>query len=71
MAAQNIFQHGHCWQVGNGQTIDIWHDKWLTTPSTFRLISRPQGVPDRAKVLVLIDPHTRSWQTNIIHQLML
>ena len=68
MATQNIVQHGHRWQVGNRQTIDIWHNKWLTTPSTFRLISRPQAVPDGAKVLVLIDPHTRSWQTNTIHQ---
>lgn len=68
MAAQNIVRHGHRWQVGNGQTIDIWHDKWLTTPFTFRFISWPQGVPDGAKVLVLIDLYTRSWQTNMIHQ---
>ena len=27
------------WQVGNGQNIKIWGDKWLPNSSTFKVIS--------------------------------
>ena len=29
LAAQSIVRQGHWWQVGNGQNLDIWNDKWL------------------------------------------
>ena len=30
------------WRVGNGNLIHIWEDKWLLTPSTYKVIS-PQS----------------------------
>ena len=56
--AQDVVKHGHRWQVGNDQSIDIWNDKWLHQPSTFRLMSKPATIPTDAKVALLIDPHT-------------
>ena len=29
LAAQSIVRQGHWWQVGNGQNLGIWNDKWL------------------------------------------
>ena len=66
MAAQPIIQRGHHWQVGNGHSLQIWRDKWLTQPSTFTLTSRPLTVPYDAKVSMLIDPHDRAWRTGPI-----
>ena len=45
MASQPIIQTGHCWQVGNGHSLQIWRDKWLIQPSTFSLTSRSPTVP--------------------------
>lgn len=44
MAAQNIVRKGVRWQVGNGRSIQIWHDKWLPTPSTYMVISPPSMI---------------------------
>ena len=63
-----MVKHGHRWQVGNGQSIDIWNNKWLHQPSTFRLTSKPATIPTDAKVALLIDPHTRTWSSDIIYQ---
>ena len=68
IAAQPIIQRGHHWQVGNGHSLQIWRDKWLTQPSTFTLTSRPLTVPYDAKVSILINPHTRAWRTNMVSQ---
>lgn len=53
--------------MGNGQSIDIWSNKWLCQPSTFKLTSRPATIPTNARVALLIDPHTRAWSSDIIH----
>ena len=29
------------WRVGNGEKILIWEDKWLPTPTTYKVISPP------------------------------
>ena len=41
MAAQSIVSNGVHWQVGNGRSIRIWQDRWLPTPSTYKVISHP------------------------------
>ena len=42
MAAQHIVRSGARWQVGNGQKIRVWSNKWLPIPSTFKVISPPK-----------------------------
>ena len=68
MVAQPIIQRGHCWQVGNSLSLQIWRDKWLTQPSAFNLTSKPLFVSYDAKVSMLIDPYTRAWRTDIVSQ---
>ena len=45
LAAQDVVEHCHQWIVGNRQLIDIWNDKWLHQPCTFKLTSRPVAIP--------------------------
>ena len=33
-----VIKSGTRWRVGNGRLIHIWEDKWLPTPSTFKVI---------------------------------
>ena len=41
MAGQSIVKKGIRWQVGNGDNIRIWMDKWIPTPSTYKVVSPP------------------------------
>lgn len=54
--------------MGNGRSIRVWQDKWVPQPSTFKLISSPDGVPTDAKVRSLIDPLTGTWHMDMIKQ---
>lgn len=42
--------------MGNGESLRVWHDKWLPTPSTFKITSPPVGSPLDVRVSTLIDP---------------
>lgn len=69
-AQQNIFngleviRKGTHWRVGNGRLIHIWDDKWLPTPTTYKVISHPRMLDDYPMVSTLIDPNTRRWKAD-------
>ena len=37
MAAQHLVKRGLRWQVGDGCSIRVWQDQWLTTRSTYKM----------------------------------
>ncbi|KAF3966654.1 hypothetical protein CMV_009261 [Castanea mollissima] len=39
MAAQNLVKRGLRWQVGDGYSIQVWQDQWLTTHSTHKVVA--------------------------------
>lgn len=39
MAARGVIKNGARWRVGDGEKINIWSDRWLPTPSYFKLQS--------------------------------
>ena len=63
LAAQPIFKHGMRWQVGNGENIYIWKDKWIPNPSTYQIISPRTLLPEDATVNVLIDADHGTWRS--------
>ena len=46
-------------RVGNGRRIHIWEDKWLPTPTTYKVTSLPTDFEDFPMVASLIDPNTK------------
>lgn len=52
---QSLIRDGAKWQVGNGQHINIWKDKWTNNPTTFRMSSPQRILPMETKVSALID----------------
>ena len=61
-----VIKNGSRWRVGNGKLIHIWNDRWLPTPSTYKVISPPNGNPEFPMVLALIDPITKWWNVNLV-----
>ena len=64
-------KRGTRWQVGNGERILIWDDKWLPTPTTYKVISPPRLFDDYPRVSALIDKDTRRWKDDVVRSLFL
>ena len=38
-----VIKRGTRWRVGNGNLIHIWEDKWMPTPTTYKVIPLPRS----------------------------
>nr|XP_023876772.1 uncharacterized protein LOC111989214 [Quercus suber] len=63
MAAKEIVEMGSRWLIGNGEHVDIWKDRWIPTPDSFKLVS-PKVHLDSDKVAYLLDTITGSWDVD-------
>ena len=61
MAAQSIVRRGMRWQIGNGNKIRLWHDKWIPRPCTYKVISKEKPNSTNALVYELINKGTGEW----------
>ena len=71
MSAQKLVREGIRWRVGNGRDISVWGDKWLPSPSTFKVVSPRQFLHQDTKVSELIDMAMASWKFDILDALFL
>ena len=61
MAAQSIVQRGMRWQVGNGNKVRVWRDKWIPRPCTYKVITKEKPNSMNALVCELINKATSEW----------
>jgi hypothetical protein len=54
--------------VGDGQSINIWGDKWLPQPAPYSIQSPVNILDGSAKVSELLDRDTNWWKTDLIHE---
>ena len=59
------------WRVGNGRLIHIWDDKWLSTPTTYKVVSPPQNFDNFPMVSTPIDCDSRRWKVDLLKSLFL
>ena len=71
LAAQQILEKGIRWQVGNGKKIKIWQDRWLPTPSSYKVISPPPLPLDVSWVGDLIDHDLGVWKFDLLKRLFM
>lgn len=64
--AREVLDKGLFWRVGNGKSIRIWGDKWLSIPSSYQIQSHVVGLDPEAKVSSLIDQATGGWNVPLI-----
>ena len=64
LAAQEVVKKGIRWQVGNGNRIGIWRDKWLPTPSIHKVVSPPSVLPLDVTMDVLIE--AGEWKKELV-----
>ncbi|KAL0011083.1 hypothetical protein SO802_006191 [Lithocarpus litseifolius] len=71
MSSQEIVNRSLRWQVGNGKRIRIWEDKWIPTPSTFRINSPSNHLPREALVSSLINNRSATWKSKVVKHVFL
>ncbi|XP_023920514.2 uncharacterized mitochondrial protein AtMg00310-like [Quercus suber] len=66
MATMPILKQGSCWRVGNGASINVMHDKWITNYPTCKVLHPPDEQEWEWRVSDLIDPNGRCWDRELI-----
>ncbi|XP_062175976.1 uncharacterized protein LOC133881026 [Alnus glutinosa] len=64
--ARRIVEDGLLWRIGDGETVRIWKDKWLSTPLTSPTPSSHHRLDANAKVSNLIDRTSGWWNIQLL-----
>ena len=59
------------WRVGNGKQIHIWEDRWLLTPTTYRVTLPQLDFGIYPMVSSLIDEDTKWWRLDLVRSIFL
>lgn len=57
--------------MGNGQRIHIWQDKWIPSPTTFKVSFSVNLLPSDAEVNLLINPEKGECEAGLVQQIFL
>ncbi|KAK9986188.1 hypothetical protein SO802_031139 [Lithocarpus litseifolius] len=68
LTAQALVRKGLRWQVGNGENIRIWRDKWLPTPKTYKVVTPEKSNTRLTMVCDLIDNESKEWKVDVVRQ---
>jgi hypothetical protein len=55
----DVLKEGLIWRVGNRHSVQIWKDRWVPNPSTFKIFSPPTLLDPDAKVCDLVDTNSK------------
>ena len=70
LKGRDVLLKGARWRVGCGEDISIWNDAWLPSQEHPQiLLDIVPGFED-GRVSELINPITRTWDTNLVHGLL-
>ena len=59
---------GTRWRIDDGKSIDIYRDNWLLGKGSARVVSPHVLALEGAQVVALINPNSRTWNINLLHQ---
>ena len=64
MAAREVLERGSKWSIGNGEQVRIWKDRWIPSPSSFKVASPRSPHSEDVLVATLIDKERRGWDVS-------
>jgi hypothetical protein len=68
-SSQELLKEGLIWRIGNDSKVRIWKDRWVPSPSTYRIQSLPVLLNADSMVSELIDVDTRWWKIELLESL--
>lgn len=66
MAARETIERGSRWIIGNGKKVNIWRDRWIPTPNTFKVVSPRCHIQGLDRVEQLTDKELGLWDTALV-----
>ncbi|XWS54079.1 hypothetical protein CRYUN_Cryun10bG0058100 [Craigia yunnanensis] len=69
--AKIVLQQGMSWKVRNGQSIQIWRDKWLLFNPSFLPQSLQCDWDVNGRVHDLINEQTMNWNWSCVHEMFM
>ena len=64
LAARGIIEKGLRWSIGNGKKVNIWKDRWLPTPVSFKVCNPRRQGSNVEMVANLLDCENGIWDAN-------
>jgi hypothetical protein len=64
-----VLKEGLIWRIRNGATVQIWKDKWIPNPSTFRIVTPPNILSPNATVKELFEPNLKGWNIPLLEDI--
>ena len=64
MEAKDIVERGLRWNIGNGRKVNVWKDRWLPTPDSFKVVSPKSQGAMVERVEHLLDSDRKAWDIN-------
>lgn len=71
MAAQHVVEEGTVWSIGSGNNVNVWSDRWIPRPLSYKVIGNVYGGDPDLSVIDLIEWNVRRWRTDLLHDLFL
>ena len=71
MATQQLVKRGLRWQVGDGWSIRIWQDQWLSTRNTYRVVTPERAGNQIKMVWELLREENLEWNTELVREIFL
>lgn len=71
MEAKETIEVGSRWIVRNGRKVNIWHDRWLLSPDSFKVINPQRQNLNLEKVAQLIDSESGLWKAELIKEIFI
>ena len=66
LAARETIKRGSRWIIGNGKRVNIWRDRWIPTPNTFKVVSPRGHMQGLDRVEQLIEKELRIWDVELV-----
>ncbi|CAL1410909.1 unnamed protein product [Linum trigynum] len=64
--AQELIKKGYRWRVGNGESIDIWLDRWIPSSEGYKVTSPGTRIGETTSVAELMEVETRTWRYDLL-----
>ena len=65
----NIVIERLIWRIGDGESVKIWGDKWIPSPSTYMVQSPKKILDGSAMVKELFDQDVHGWNLRLLQQI--
>jgi hypothetical protein len=69
--SRDVLHNGLRWRVGTGEKIKIWKDRWLPSPTTYKVVSSIHLLEENATVDRLICEDTMQWNSVLLNSIFL